>query len=132
MLPVPIPRSELNSEIGSQVYYGGLLDETSAGLNPAQYVAGLARAVERSGVALCPKAWVTGIQKISGGFKLKTMRGELAASQVLVTTGGYTGAATPQLRRRIIPIGSYIIATQTLAGKPGSKPHPPPPDGVRL
>jgi glycine/D-amino acid oxidase-like deaminating enzyme len=31
-----------------------------------------------------------------------------------VTTGGYTGAATPILRRRIIPIGSYIIATQPL------------------
>ncbi len=77
-------------------------------------MAGLARAVERSGGALCPKAWVTGIQKISSGFKLKTQRGELAASQVLVTTGGYTGAATPQLRRRIIPIGSYIIATQSL------------------
>ena len=31
-----------------------------------------------------------------------------------MTTGGYTGAATPKLRRRIIPIGSYIIATQAL------------------
>ncbi len=109
-----VPQSELNSEIGSQVYYGGLVDETSAGLNPARYVAGLAKAAERTGATLCPKAWVTGIEKMAGGFKIKTVRGELLARQVLVTTGGYTGAATPQLRRRIIPIGSYIIATQPL------------------
>lgn len=110
----PIPSSDLAGEIGSQVYYGGLLDETSGGLNPAQYVTGLAKAAEKANVLLCPKAWVTQVEKSSSGFTLKTQRGDLHASQVLVTTGGYTGAATPQLRRRIIPIGSYIIATQIL------------------
>ncbi len=109
-----VPKNNLHDEIGSDIYFGGLVDESSAGLNPAQYVAGLAQAAERSGAALCPKAWVTRIQKAGDGFKLDTVRGSLLASQVLVTTGGYTGAATPQLRRRIIPIGSYIIATQPL------------------
>jgi glycine/D-amino acid oxidase-like deaminating enzyme len=109
-----IPRSDLQSELGSQAYYGGLVDETSAGLNPAKYVVGLAKAAERLGALLIPKAWVTQIEKITSGFKLKTQRGELIASQVLVTTGGYTGASTPALQRRIIPIGSYIIATQPL------------------
>jgi glycine/D-amino acid oxidase-like deaminating enzyme len=83
-------------------------------LNPAQYVTGLAKAAERAGVNLVSKAWVTHTEKTASGFKLKTRWGELTASQVLITTGGYTGAATPQLRRRIIPIGSYIIATQPL------------------
>lgn len=109
-----VPRSDLLSEISSQVYYGGLVDETSAGLNPAQYVAGLASSAERAGASLNPKAWVTHVEKAAAGFKLKTVRGELTASHVLVTTGGYTGAATPDLRRRIIPIGSYIIATNPL------------------
>jgi glycine/D-amino acid oxidase-like deaminating enzyme len=110
-----ITKQALNDEIGSDIYFGGLVDESSAGLNPAQYVAGLAQAAERSGVALCPKAGVTHIEKTVDGFRLKTPRGSLLASQVLVTTGGYTGAATPELRRRIIPIGSYIIATQPLS-----------------
>lgn len=110
----PIPKSELQSEIDSDVYYGGLVDDISGGLNPAQYVIGLASAAERAGAALYPRARLLQIEKISGGYKLITQRGVLIAGQVLVTTGGYTGAATPQLRRRIIPIGSYIIATQTL------------------
>jgi glycine/D-amino acid oxidase-like deaminating enzyme len=109
-----IPKNNLHDEIGSDIYFGGLVDESSAGLNPAQYVAGLAQAAERSGVALCPKTGVTHIEKTADGFRLKTARGSMLASQVLVTTGGYTGSATPQLRRRIIPIGSYIIATQPL------------------
>ena len=109
-----VPKSELGSEIGSEVYYGGLVDETSAGLNPAQYVAGLAQAAERAGVKLFPNARLNQIERVSSGFKLTTRRGELVAGRVLVATGGYTGAATPQFQRRIIPIGSYIIATQPL------------------
>lgn len=109
-----IPKEELQSEISSQVYYGGLVDETSAGLNPAQYVAGLARAVERTGGLLFPQARVLHIEKTMDGFKLSTQRGELSTNQVLVTTGGYTSSATPALLRRIIPIGSYIIATRPL------------------
>jgi glycine/D-amino acid oxidase-like deaminating enzyme len=109
-----IPEEELISEIGSHVYFGGLVDETSAGLNPAQYVAGLARAVERLGGTLLPKAGVLHLEKIPDGYRLATQRGEIVARQVLVTTGGYTGSATPALQRRIIPIGSYIIATQPL------------------
>jgi glycine/D-amino acid oxidase-like deaminating enzyme len=109
-----IPKIDLASEIGSEVYFGGLVDEISAGLNPAQFVVGLAKAVEKSGGRLYSKAKVLHIEKISEGYRLKTQRGELHASQILVTTGGYTGEATPQLQRRIIPIGSYIIATQPL------------------
>jgi len=109
-----IPKADLPGEIGSDIYYGGQVDELSAGLNPAQYVMGLAVAAERSGASLCPHARLNHIEKTSSGYKLQTQRGELLASQVLVTTGGYTGASTPQLRRRIIPIGSYIIATQPL------------------
>jgi glycine/D-amino acid oxidase-like deaminating enzyme len=109
-----ILQSELHNEIGSDNYYGALLDETSAGLNPAQYVVGLAKAAEKAGAVLCSHARLIQIQNNSKGFHLITQRGDLFAREVLVTTGGYTGRVTPTLQRRIIPIGSYIIATQTL------------------
>jgi len=109
-----VPRSELQGEIASQVYFGGLVDEVSAGVNPAQYVAGLAKAAGRAGATLHPHARVLQIDKVSGGYQLRTQGGEIAASQVLVTTGGYTKTATPSLQKRIIPIGSYIIATEPI------------------
>jgi len=43
-----------------------------------------------------------------------TPKGRIAARDVLVATNGYTGPLTPWLRRRVIPIGSYIIATEEL------------------
>jgi len=48
------------------------------------------------------------------GWKVSTSRGELWARDVLVATSGYTSGTTPALRRRIIPIGSYIVVTEVL------------------
>ena len=42
-----IPRADLTEEIGSEIYFGGIVDEVSAGLNPGRYVAGLARAAQK-------------------------------------------------------------------------------------
>jgi glycine/D-amino acid oxidase-like deaminating enzyme len=48
------------------------------------------------------------------GWKVTTSRGTLWAREVFVGTSGYTGQATPALQKKIIPIGSFIITTQTL------------------
>jgi glycine/D-amino acid oxidase-like deaminating enzyme len=109
-----IPRTELHAEIGSQIYHGGLLDEVSGGLNPAQYVTGLARAAENAGVALCARARVHRLRRGTNGYALETERGQVGAENVLVATSGYTSGATPVLQRRIIPIGSFIIASEQL------------------
>jgi glycine/D-amino acid oxidase-like deaminating enzyme len=113
-----VPRNQLRSEIGSDAYYGGMVDEVSAGLNPARYVAGLAAAAMRAGALICEHIKVQKIEREShngtSGFRLMTSRGSLRAGNVLVGTSGYTGAATPALRKKIIPIGSFIIATEVL------------------
>jgi glycine/D-amino acid oxidase-like deaminating enzyme len=115
-----IPRNELGGEIGSDIYHGGMVDEVSAGLNPARYVAGLGAAAIRAGAQVCEHTRVRNIQRESceggvAGFKLNTSQGAIWAHNVLVGTSGYTGAATPALRKKIIPIGSFIIATEVLA-----------------
>ena len=110
-----VPKQELQCEIGSQIYYGGLVDETSAGVNPARFVAGLARAAERAGAMIFEHARVEEIQREgTRGWKVATPRGTLRATDVLVATSGYTSAVTPGLQRKIIPIGSYIIVTEAL------------------
>ncbi len=109
-----VPKSELRGEIGSDAHHGGMVDEASAGLNPARYVAGLAHAAERAGALLFDNARVKGVEREGTGFCLTTARGLLRARDVLVGTSGYTGRATPNFQRKIIPIGSYIIATQVL------------------
>src|SRR5207245_1696364 len=100
------------------IYYGGMVDEVSAGLNPARYVAGLGCAAMRAGAAIFENAQVQHIERLSRNgaseFRVTTSRGALWARNVFVGTSGYTGAATPALRKKIIPIGSYIITTEVL------------------
>lgn len=113
-----VPKHELRSEIGSGIYCGGMVDEISAGVNPARYVAGLARAAQRAGACLYEHTRVETLQKAAsnGGsvWELQTSRGRLRARDVMVATSGYTGRATPSLQKKIIPIGSYIIVTDVL------------------
>lgn len=109
-----IPAHEQRTEIGSDIYHGGLLDECSGGLNPAQFVAGLAGAAESAGASLHARARVTRLERGGERFVVETERGSLSAGSVLVGTSGYTGSVTRQLQKKVIPIGSFIIATEKL------------------
>jgi glycine/D-amino acid oxidase-like deaminating enzyme len=113
-----IPKSDLRGEIGSDIYYGGMVDETSAGLNPARYVAGLAVAAQRAGACLYDHTRVTSVELEKNNnarrFRVKTSKGAITAREVILASGPYTTDATPALRKKIIPIGSYIIATEVL------------------
>jgi glycine/D-amino acid oxidase-like deaminating enzyme len=121
-----VQKHELPAEIGSTIYYGGMVDEVSAGLNPARYVAGLARAAVKAGAEIFEHTRVEKIARDSrqgdAGWKLTTSRGSpsggsLWAHEVFVATSGYTGRATPALQKKIIPIGSFIITTEVLPEK---------------
>jgi glycine/D-amino acid oxidase-like deaminating enzyme len=113
-----VQKHELSSEIGSTIYYGGMVDEVSAGCNPARYIAGLARAAMKAGAEIVEHTRVTRIERESRqgepGWKLTTTRGPLWAHEVFVGTSGYTGTATPALQKKLIPIGSFIITTEVL------------------
>jgi glycine/D-amino acid oxidase-like deaminating enzyme len=113
-----VTRDELQSEIGSSIYFGGMVDEISAGLNPAKYVAGLAQAAMKAGATVCENTRVEKIERECrqgmSRWRITTSRGALWAREVFAGTSGYTGAATPALRKKLIPIGSYIITTEVL------------------
>ncbi len=106
---------DLQSEIGSSVYHGALVDDVSAGVNPAQFVAGLADAAEKAGAILCARARVNRLGRSGNRFLIETERGSLTVESVFVATSGYTGNFVKKLQRKIIPIGSFIIATEKLS-----------------
>jgi glycine/D-amino acid oxidase-like deaminating enzyme len=109
-----VSRSEQRAELGTDVYFGGAVFTRHAVLDPARYHRGLLDRAMAAGAAVVPHCAVTGIQKEGNGFRLATARGTCTARDVVVATNGYTGGITPWLRRRVIPIGSYIIATEQL------------------
>jgi len=116
-----VQKNDLPGEIGSTIYYGGMVDEVSAGCNPARYVAGLASAAVKAGAQILEHTRVESVQRDSRqgepGWKITTSRGPLWAHEVFVATSGYTSQATPALQKKIIPIGSFIITTEILPEK---------------
>ena len=113
-----VQKNELGAEIGANIYYGGMVDEISAGLNPARYVAGLGCAAMKAGAEICEHTRVQKVERAAhegrSGWKITTSRGTLSAREVFVGTSGYTSGATPALQKKLIPIGSFIITTEVL------------------
>jgi len=110
-----VPRERLRDEIGTDAYFGALAVEGSGGLHPGRYFAGLAEAAARAGADLHEGVRARSIRpQADGRVVVETDRGAIIAREVVVGTNGYTDGAVPALRRRIIPIGSYIIVTDVL------------------
>ncbi|HSK52627.1 MAG TPA: FAD-binding oxidoreductase [Clostridia bacterium] len=113
-----VPRGRLREEIGTDAYFGALAVEGSGLLHPGRYFAGLAAAAERAGADLHAGVRARSIRRdTEGRFVVATDRGTVVARDVLVATNGYTDGVAPGIRRRVIPIGSYIIATEPLPGE---------------
>jgi glycine/D-amino acid oxidase-like deaminating enzyme len=112
-----VSRAEQRTELGTDAYHGLLVDERSAALNPAKYAAGLASAARRAGAAIAEHTAVDSFSRDSTAkrWTVATSSGAIDAGDVLLATNGYTNGAAPALRRRLVPVGSYIIATEPLA-----------------
>ena len=109
-----VPRSEQRSEIGTDIYYGGAVFRQHASVNPARYHAGLLARVREAGASVITFCPATEVVPQGQDFLVRTSRGTIIARDVVIASNGYTGKLTPWLHRRVIPIGSYVIATEPL------------------
>jgi glycine/D-amino acid oxidase-like deaminating enzyme len=111
-----IPAARIREEIGSAAFHGGLLYRKSAQMHMGRFGAGLAEAAVRHGARIFENAPVTGLRRLQGArHAVVTPRGQVVARQVLIATGPSQHGPFFHFRRRVIPIGSFIIATEPLS-----------------
>lgn len=110
-----ISPEQQKQEIGSNYYYGGCVNPAYASVDPARYHQGMLNIALHAGCTIIPHCPALTIQKQGGVLNISTPKGTLRARDVIVATNGYTSAATSWMQRRIIPIGSYLIATEPLS-----------------
>ena len=110
-----VAKAEQHSELGTDAYHGGAVYEQHCSVNPARYHQGLLQKALAAGVEVAAYCPVTTLARQAQGFLVGTPQGSVRARNVIVATNGYTGAITPWLQRRVIPIGSYMIATEELS-----------------
>ena len=110
-----VTRAALRDEIGSDRYHGGLIFEKSAGMHVGRYVRGLAKAAQARGAHILEHAPVLGLQRESAStYVARTPRGEIRAPQVLLASGISQVGPFGWIRRRIVPVGAFIIVTEPL------------------
>ena len=109
-----VSQNDQLKELGSNVYHGGIVFPRHASLDPGKYHMGLLRKVIEAGADVIGQCAVLNIEQRMDGFLLTTQKGKVRARDVIIATNGYTSKLTPWMQRRVIPIGSYIIATEEL------------------
>lgn len=109
-----LSRSEIAAEVCADGFHGGMLQRKSAMMHMGRFVTGLGEAAARHGAVIHEHAPVTARERQGAGWRLTTPRGAVNAGKVLLATGAYTTAAFPFFRRRVIPVGSFLIATRPL------------------
>jgi glycine/D-amino acid oxidase-like deaminating enzyme len=107
------------AEVSSENFVGGLLYKRSAQMHMGRFAVGLAAAAQRRGAQIHTATAVRKVERMGAGqvHRLHTARGSVTAQQVLLATGasrhgGY--GSFGWLRRRIVPIGSFIVVTEPM------------------
>lgn len=111
-----IQREDVGRFVGSDVFHGGMASRDAGLAHPALFVHGLRRRAEAAGVQIHTGTRVTDIDTPATGAATVTLEGGQAvtAADVVLTTNGYTDAASPWHRARIVPMSSTIMAVERL------------------
>lgn len=109
-----LARGELPSEIGTDAYLGGCVIAQHATLHPGRFHLALAERCRSAGVILLSGTPVRAFERAGDGFSLTLEAGRMGARELVLATNGYTGAATPWLRRRLVPIDGFLALTRPM------------------
>jgi glycine/D-amino acid oxidase-like deaminating enzyme len=110
-----LARADLGAEVATERYFGGLLQRRSASMHMGRFGVGLASAAVRAGAIIHERAPAVAIERATGGpFRVTTARGTIEAGAVLLATGASQQGPFGWIRRRIVPVGSFIVVTEPL------------------
>lgn len=105
---------DLQREIDTRHYHGGLLVEAFGGLHPSRFALALLRDVQERGAIVRSHTAATCVRRERAGFIVRTLSGDIRTPHVLFATNAYTDGALAWVRQRVAPVGSYMIATEAI------------------
>ena len=108
-----VSKEDMHTVIGSDIYSGGMTHRANGHLHPLNLCIGEARAAEELGARIYEQSQVT---RIVHGEKprVETRDGIMHAKKIVLAGNAYLGKSEPKLYGKVIPSGSYIIATEPL------------------
>jgi len=109
-----LDRAALADVVGSNFYYGGVLDRRAIAINPLAFIYGLAAAAVRAGVQIFQESPVVGFEQQGNEWLVRTAGGAVRARKVIMGTNAYTGDLWPGLKETFVPVRGYQIWTKPL------------------
>lgn len=101
--------------VGNSPFTAALFEPEGFGIQPARFVFGVADRAAAAGARLVANCEATSFERTGVGFRVATSGGTVRAGDVVLATNGYTTTRpSPELARRIVPVGSYIIVTEPI------------------
>ncbi|HAU4894520.1 NAD(P)/FAD-dependent oxidoreductase [Aeromonas hydrophila] len=108
-----VAREDIHSVVGSDRYIGGMIDMGSGHLHPLNLALGEARAAASLGVALFEQSRVVHID-YGDRLQVTTAHGRVSADYLVIGCNAYLNDLNPELGGKVLPAGSYILATEVL------------------
>jgi gamma-glutamylputrescine oxidase len=108
-----LSKAELEERVGSRLYCGALSDRGAGHLHPLNYAIGLAEAARAAGVMIHEHTAALSIVDGSPAT-VRTARGNVTAKAVILACNAYIGDLLPAIASRIMPVASYVIATEPM------------------
>jgi gamma-glutamylputrescine oxidase len=111
----PVPAAELAGQLKTQRYHGGLFERNAFHFHPLKYVLGVAQAVAAAGAQIYEHSPVIRLREQGGGgYLVETANGSVEAQHVVMAGGGYVRNVYPKVERAVLPIATYVMATEPL------------------
>ena len=110
----PVAAQQLASQLKTRRYHGGLFERNAFHFHPLKYVLGVANAAAHAGVQIHEDSPVVRLQRDGAGFVVHTQHGALDAQHVVMAGGGYARRVYPRVERAVLPIATYVMATEPL------------------
>jgi len=109
-----VPKADMAGELGTDAYHGGIVYPHHCSIDVSRYHPSLLRKALAEGALVKGRCRALAIARRGSGFAVLTDAGTVNAGKVILATNGYSGSLSPWHQRRIVPIGSYVIATEVL------------------
>lgn len=111
-------KTETEARVGTKDYYCGVRDTGTGHIHPLKLLIGLAKVAKAAGAGIYENTRAKAIRREGGKIKVETANGTLTSDRVLIATNAYVGDLEPVTSAHVMPIGSFIAATEPLDAFP--------------
>ncbi|MGH8118115.1 MAG: NAD(P)/FAD-dependent oxidoreductase, partial [Rhodanobacteraceae bacterium] len=112
-----LPEPQLRDAIHTTRYHDGLFERNALHLHPLDYLHGMVRAAGSQGVRCHERSRVRRVERDGAGWRVRTDAGEVRAPTVVLACGGYLAGLDAQVDRAVLPIATYVMATEPLGAR---------------